>query len=157
MAKNMISFHRHKVAGTLSSLLGNAIEFCESKYASKQLAIEFDIDAGLECEQMPGSTLSTIRDLVEQACERSPAGCQVLITVVETTAGIEVEVADEGQMVLGEGDSVLESAGIQARKSREAWRQVVTSTAEVFCTNCPQGGVAWTVVIPAAMQAQNAA
>jgi len=155
MAKNMISFHRHQVAGTLSSLLGSAVEYCETKYASKKLTIEFDIDAGLEREQVSGSTLNTIRDLVEQACDRSPAGCQVLITVIETNAGIEVEVADEGQMVLGEGDSV--SAGIQARKSRESWRQVVSSTAEVFCTNCPQGGVAWTVVIPTAMQAQNAA
>lgn len=149
-------FHTQQEFGSLYAMLQVAMEASRAKYPETELSLEFD--NGLSAQQISLAISETIQELVEQACQRSPIGSQVLITALRTSAGIEIEVADEGQMVLTDADVELRAeVGVPALKCRQAWGTSKHSGTRVFCTNCPQGGVAWTVLIPTAMPAQNAA
>ena len=154
----MNSFPIHNSIGTaLGTALQEVVLACQQEIAANELTVEVDVESGLDGYVLTSELQSTLRHLLSRACGRSPNNSQILITAIDTVSGVEIEVADEGQMILdGRSESDVELSSVRAFRCRETWATNL-SRGNVFCTNCPQGGIAWTIVIPSAMQAQHAA
>ena len=95
------------------------------------ICLEIDIDMSLEVPADPGRTVELLKTLVGQSLAEMPKGGDLSITAVETSHGVELELADTG-------------CDIQDRATRLPLAAAAIG-AQVTWQNCPQGGAAVTV------------
>ena len=116
---------------------------------SADFCVELDIPSHLHCPADGDAIAQLVGTLVGsslEACTESEHGevpCELLITACELGGRVEIEVADNGP----------------AADSRPHRIPLVTAqlNANLFWQDCPQGGVAVTVVIPVSQQVRKAA
>ncbi|WP_235908659.1 ATPase [Roseiconus nitratireducens] len=96
------------------------------------LEMDIDVEMPIPCDNQRAADL--IIALCTQALTAMPDGGDLLITAVETARGIELEIADSGTDVsTRERHLPIAAAAIQA---------------DLTWQNCPQGGVAVTILFP---------
>lgn len=92
-----------------------------------------EVDPSLEFQLSPMRVREVLQELVHASLLRMPEGGHLDWTAVVTPRGLELEVADTSD---GNGDSSHDAAvGSSGRVTIE-------------CHDCPQGGVAHTLIIP---------
>lgn len=99
------------------------------------VCLELDIDLKIPVPCDHQRTADLITALSRQALDAMPDGGDLMITACQTSAGLELEIAD---------------SGIDASK-RERHLPIVAAAlnAELQWQNCPQGGEAVTILFPA--------
>ncbi len=98
------------------------------------VCLDLEIDPNLDISTEPLATVELIRALTRQALEEMPKGGDLTVTACDTSDGIELEMADSGVDSDQRSQRIpLCAASIGARLS---WQ------------NCPQGGVAVTILFP---------
>lgn len=132
----------------------------------KQLTVEVDAEnVGYDLHS-PSWLYAAVESLVEHAVGRSPQGGELSITLLKSKRGVEIEVADSGSsenprvsaafapssVHYDQSMSGLEwSAGfaeVAADRLNSVGRSGLPSQGRLFCARCPQGGLAWTLVVP---------
>ena len=98
------------------------------------ICLEMDVDVDLPVPANTARTCDLIRALVGQSLVEMPEGGDLTITALETTHGVELEIADTGCDVGARSQSRPMAAG--AIEASLHWK------------NCPQGGASVTVVFP---------
>ena len=99
------------------------------------IALELDVDFDLSSPVDPASLTGLLTHLMQQAIDEMPDGGDLTITACQTARGLEMEIADTGE----------------AAESRRRTLPMITAalSADVSWQNCPQGGAAVTIVLPA--------
>ncbi len=119
----------------------------------KRLAVEVDLDISTPNLALGQALLTTFEHLLSMVIDRCPFGGELLITALETEEGLEFEFADSGEGI----PLSLEKNRLSAFKPAEVdgeifnlWPPLARTEqrldCQVFCTRCPQGGLAWTLV-----------
>jgi len=111
-----------------------------------EVRIELDVAADLPLPAEPATIQAGLGPLLAAACAaaaRGPAGsgpriCEVLVTAVETAAGLELEVADSGP-----GPAGLPAAAVAAARQFAG-----RCGGDVHLAACPEGGAAVTLRLP---------
>jgi len=100
------------------------------------VCLEMDIESDLPIPCDKGRTADLIAALAQQALAAMPDGGDLMITGCRTSSGIELEIADSGNDV----------------KHRERHLPIAAAAiqADLEWKNCPQGGVAVTILFPPA-------
>lgn len=105
------------------------------------VCLELDIDGELPIPCNKSRTADLIAALTQQALAAMPDGGDLMITACESANGIELEIADSGDDVdRRERHLPISAAAVQADLE---WR------------NCPQGGVAVTILFPPTQTSRN--
>jgi hypothetical protein len=99
------------------------------------VCLELDIELELPVPSDSQRTADLITALSQQALQAMPDGGDLMITACETDAGIELEIADSGIDV--------------ANRERHLPIAAAAINADLTWQNCPQGGVAVTILFPA--------
>ena len=104
------------------------------------VCLELDIEPDLPIPSDQRRTADLIAALTQQALAAMPDGGDLMITGCETRDGIELEIADSGDDV----------------KHRERHLPIAAAAiqADLQWKNCPQGGVAVTIVFPPGQSSQ---
>ncbi len=133
----------------------STLQSLEPTLSRGQLRVECDIQAIASRDCSPGISKAT-HHVLKRVAEHSPRGGIIEISGIETSNGIEIEIAD--------GADAFELEAMPAflcqQKSHHAMSRLFhepVSNLKVFSTRCPQGGTAWTIVLPQAMSARRAA
>lgn len=141
----------HSVQDAIESTL----QSLEPILARGQLRVEWDIEAIASCACSPGLSTAMHR-VLQRVAEHSPHGGIIEISGIETPFGTEIEIADGADAF--EVDAM--PAFLCQQKSGHAVGPSIhepVTNLKVFSTRCPQGGTAWTIVLPRAMSARRAA
>lgn len=102
------------------------------------VCLELEIDPHLSVPANAAQTVELVRALTRQALDEMRQGGDLMVTACETAEGIEFEMADNG-------------TDVETRSQRIPL--VAASLGAKICwQNCPQGGVAVTVLFPARSQ-----
>lgn len=92
----------------------------------------------------------SVRRVLRRAIERCPKNGELTITSIRTERGLEVEIADSGHIPsTGEaGQWVAWNPTPQDMGHvRDRITAVQSNSCDIFCAKCPQGGLAWTIVL----------
>lgn len=108
------------------------------------------VDVDVESSSQPLSRADLLFDILNNvlvhAIESSPKRSRVSISTIETTMGIEIEIADSSDLT---SDSAWSSSFVVEKSERDLRRM-----GGQFCVlNCPQGGVAYSIAIPNSVRA----
>jgi signal transduction histidine kinase len=128
-----------------------------------------DISADICCP--PGLSATADRDmlrramlnLVLNALDAMPAGGELVLTACETKAGLEIEIADSGPGIPATiADRLFEPFFTTKGSGTGLGLAIVERIASAHggkatVTNCPEGGAAFTLVIPQSSQAMERA
>lgn len=145
----ILPFEAPAPCGLRQAMLEVLEDQTESIQAKKlQVELEFEHNARFaECGQ---GLAATLERLVSLAVSRSPFGSTLMITVLVTHRGVEIEVADEGPQqplqarpLIGFGSRLLQDLP----DARVATQAAADERLGLYCGRCPQGGLAWTVVV----------
>jgi hypothetical protein len=127
------------------SSLANSIE-------SKDLLVDLDIDPSAANRFCSSGVSRMVEQLIELAIARSPKHCDLGITILNTRRGLEIEISDCGSTSPDLADGLIAFRSQSIDRIPRATRWVdggkISSEAHLFGARCPQGGMAWTLVIP---------
>lgn len=151
----MVSLFNSSQPEPTGSNLGTAIADLLSQVApqlrAQQISVDLDMDSTASEVRCDSGLLEAIRNLLDLAILRCPPESELQISACQTIRGIEVEIADSGHS----SDAATHAfspcdlnqlAGNSSAATRLAAWKAATST-NVYCTRCPQGGLAWTLVL----------
>lgn len=135
----------------LSDLLQEVCEILERDSVRRRVPIEIDAPPYTMIHGDRRQLRGLLLRLIGNAVAASPAGSQIIITAYSDHDGIEVEVADNRaecvDLLLDEG-----LAGGVGDTRPLSWSEVQDLVAEcgaqIFATDCPDGGIAMTVQFP---------
>lgn len=99
------------------------------------VCLELDIDVELPIPCDPQRAADLITALSRQALDAMPDGGDLTVTACHTASGIELEIADSGTDV--------------SHRERHLPIAAAAVNADLQWQNCPQGGVAVTILFPA--------
>ncbi len=142
--------------GGLSVDVNNLLLESASDIQSRSLNV--DLEVAPEAKNLPSmpAAMGPLKNLLQQAIERSPKGGDISIVILNTSRGIEMEVADSGPdpelpvRLAAFGSPRLNGLAV-------ADPQTGGSRCNYYCSRCPQGGLAWTVVLPEEQSARQVA
>ena len=97
------------------------------------LELDIDLELPVPCDKQRTADLITV--LSQQALKSMPDGGDLMITACETATGIELEIADSGMDA--------------SNRERHLPIAAAAINAHLTWQNCPQGGVAVTILFPA--------
>ena len=97
------------------------------------LELDIDLELPVPCDKQRTADLITV--LSQQALKSMPDGGDLMIMACETATGIELEIADSGMDA--------------ANRERHLPIAAAAINANLTWQNCPQGGVAVTILFPA--------
>ena len=145
-----------RLATTVDTCLGRVRE----RLDARRLSVQIDMDGEVD----PGHTRAiaqALSGLLDLTIERSPDGGELYVSARRTVRGVEVELSEPS-----DPPSTLAPRALSPCRLRDlpdgiwqAWTRVASTlpTWELYCARCPQGGTAWTVVLPNRMAARRAA
>jgi K+-sensing histidine kinase KdpD len=157
---------RHKLPGQLkhvsvTQLISDVIEESKSEIGTRNLEVEFDdqlIEAKIDSELI----LVAFRALMKNAMESSPDESELTITMIDGPHHWEVEVADsshhgrqklnteiEDQELSDPNEGLAVILPFPANENlRIAYRAAIEHGGQIQSWQCPQGGMAYVLVIP---------
>jgi hypothetical protein len=129
------------------------LETQQSTLVQKRLRIEMDLHADIAMQTCTQEVRSAIEMVLGLAIDRSPRDGVLSIIGCLTERGIELEIADDGDEL-----KLPRFAAVRVSE----WGRLVPAPrtpATVCCvgTPCPQGGMAWTMVLQRSQSAAKAA
>ena len=140
---------------------GQALERLSSRIRSKQISVILDCDDSASRIYCSPKLTRAVECLLELAITRSPKCGEVDVTVLHSQRGIEIEVADCGSQHSDASESCgafrCQPIADVPRPGRSATGAALPADASLYCARCPQGGVAWTLVISESAAALKAA
>lgn len=97
------------------------------------LELDINVELPIPCDADRAADL--IKALSRQALDAMPDGGDLVVTACQTSSGIELEIADSG--------------GDVSHRERHLPIAAAAVNADLQWQNCPQGGVAVTILFPA--------
>ncbi len=109
----------------------------------KRVAIQLELDRALESTACSPTIQAAVERVLDLAIARAPQQSQLLITACPTRHGLEIEIADDGD------ESLLPRCNAFSPYDCREFIQLAGSQQDydVYGITCPQGGLAWTLVI----------
>ncbi|MEM7557784.1 MAG: hypothetical protein AAF394_01550 [Planctomycetota bacterium] len=140
---------------SIQDAIESALQSLGPALSRGQLRVECDIEAIASCACSPGLSTAMHR-VLQRVAELSPHGGIIEISGIETPFGTEIEIADGAEAF--EADA-MPAFLCQQRSDHEVSPSIHEpgTNLRVFSTRCPQGGTAWTIVLPRAMSARRVA
>lgn len=133
-----------------TTLLEQVVQHCLTRksttIATKRLQVNVDLSSvfAIACDREWLSSI--VQQLIDLAIDRSPSSSHLSMTACQSNGHIEFEIADEGS---GEDSLPGITSAWYEPKNHPFQRYQVSEQDIVRCTRCPQGGVAWTLRLPA--------
>jgi signal transduction histidine kinase len=156
--------HRRRTSFSLRSLVEEVIaRTLASRLASQAIAVVLNVPADQAIVANRPMLRWAIEDLILNAIAAMPGGGELVVTSAAGRGAVELEIADSGPPL---SDDALRHAfdlSPVASQGRETGtlstvRQIVElHGGEVTAVNCPDGGVACTLLIPQPAQLEAAA
>ena len=138
----------------IRGLIEELLESLEPQLAAQNIRASVDCAAGLVASVDPEMLRRSLLNLMLNALDVLPAGGELVITVCATAAGLEIEVADSGPGVpsplterLFEPFFTTKSGGTGLGLAIVE-RIAAAHGGRVTVTNCPEGGAAFTLILP---------
>jgi signal transduction histidine kinase len=135
-------------------LLGEVIEALEPQLAAQEIDARIDCPSGLVVDADGDMLRRAMLNLLLNALDALPAGGEIVITACLTAAGLEIEVADSGPGIpqplidrLCEPFFTTKSSGTGLGLAIVE-RIAAAHGGRVLVANCPEGGAAFTLLIP---------
>lgn len=136
---------RHKEPRKLA--LRDAIRFeletQQSTLAHKRLRIDIDLDPEIAMTPCSAAVCAAIETVLGVAIDRSPRGGELSIIGCCTSQGIELEVADDGDETYFPRFRAFQNEDCGQLISASSSRSQVSFVGAL----CPQGGMAWTILL----------
>ncbi len=140
---------------SIQDAIESTLKSLEPTLSRGQLRVECDIQAIASHDCSLGISKAT-HHVLQRVAEYSPRGGIIEISGIETPLGLELEIAD--------GADAFEVEAMPAFLCQQRSHHAMSclfhepiSNLKVFSTRCPQGGTAWTIVLPRVMSARRAA
>jgi len=146
--------HRGPVA--VAALLEETLESLAPQLEAQNIQATIDCPAGLACTADRDMLRRAVLNLVLNALDVLTAGGEIVLTAVRTTAGLEIEVADSGPGVAATNlDRLFEPFFTTKPGGTGLGLAIVERIAaahggRVAAANCPEGGAAFTLLLPQA-------
>jgi len=155
MVKFAVGTHWHPPKDSLQQAVASAVGRLRRRLRDKDLTLELDLDPEVRATPCPSGVEFAVQQLLVTAIEHSPPHSELLVSACRTVRGVEIEVADDGPSAAKPSNAFqpCDQAGLLSSDSVRGW----LSALEFYCTRCPQGGVAWTIVLPHSLAAVRAA
>ncbi len=144
---------------TLRQVIETALEFHQTDLRELQISVELEVErqvAELACQSHVETCLL---ELLQSAIAHCNCESQLTISACRTARGVEIEIAD--------ADSLTDDVPANAFSRCQAWspgvdrssahRWASATAPDVYHTRCPQGGQAWTMVMPSRLARAKAA
>lgn len=134
---------------SIADALQAAIEqYCPAETAG-QRPIEIELDPRLATTRCDLRARELLDELVHRTLACSPAHAELSFSAWLTPRGIEIELATSGSLP----DSMPHSAFSRVDQQTYQWpkhgsRLLGSRGYTLYCARCPQGGQAWTLVLP---------
>ncbi|MCA9134146.1 MAG: hypothetical protein KDA45_13355 [Planctomycetales bacterium] len=151
----MVKFTNHAPYGsnTLHQVITGALERESTGLRTKRLSVDLDLEPSLVETSCSSGVAEAVGRLLRAAIERCPPQGDLQLSVSETIRGVELEIADSGRQneplrvnAFARCDQ-RDLAKFRETLSRRRTWQPVAEDHEIYCTRCPQGGMAWTIVL----------
>lgn len=151
----MVKLHIAATEKTVREALRALVSKRHAEIQRKRLTVEIDVEHSLTDGQIGWRLQDAFERLLGLAIQRCPEDTELTVTAISTSRGTEVEIADSG----ANGETQHSPSKLTAFAPCEISRlpgylnSARTSVArddaamELYCTRCPQGGLAWTVVM----------
>ena len=133
------AFGTFETDNSLAGAVNSAVSNCDAEIGAKQLIIRRDVSLSALRVDCSAHTSVLIDRMLLRAVSNAPCGSEIEICVIATAHGWEVEVADEGS----DADCC---AAFQT--SLDGAQHLGSTSPEIQCLRCPQGGVSWKLIIP---------
>ena len=137
------SRRKHSEATNVAKFCRNTLRFCREELSRRQVHFELDVDAELVVTLPHDIVEPALRWVLVDACDHTPKGETLDISVLQTSDSVEIEIADARQTV---GQSLRETHDTFMRSPFVMRALSVGISVETHV--CPQGGLARTLVIP---------
>ena len=136
---------------TLLQRTHRVLQVLSERIRAKRLTIELDFDLEAASSACSMRISRAVEQLIELAISRSPDCSELEITVLHSQRGMEIEVADCGMASASawDGQGAFRTQPLEELPSGQtsATAGRLPENAKLFCSRCPQGGLAWTLVV----------
>ncbi len=138
----------------VAALVGDVCQALKPQLDAQKIDTDIDIPAGLRLLADRDMVRRALLNLVLNALDAMADGGELTVTAVNTSAGVEIEVADSGP---GLSEDVIGRAFEPFFTTKQGGTglglAIVFQTAqvhggEITAANCPQGGAAFTLIFP---------
>jgi K+-sensing histidine kinase KdpD len=126
------------------------IDSLANSLQQRQISLDLDLERHLQRLYCHSNVGPMLRELVQHALDRSPPRAELSISACQTQRGIEIEVAECQPLP----DAARPNAFARYQPQLSHPRRAATLAApaaregcDLYCTRCPQGGQAWTLVV----------
>ena len=110
---------------------------------SKKIRVDVDLDNDLAQAPCAPAVRSAIEHILQLAIARNPRHSELQITACTTSRGLEIEIADAGD----ETDFPRLNAFVPQDCRQLVELPLGPQDFELYGSSCPQGGMAWTIVV----------
>ncbi len=138
----------------LRTLVGDVCQSLAPQFEAQGIALELDIPAGMEVSADAGMLRRAVLNLLLNALDAMPQGGELTLTGWEGPRGVELEIADSGPGLHEEQlERVFEPFFTTKEGGTGLGLAIVSRIAHahggfIRAQNCPQGGAAFTILIP---------
>lgn len=138
----------------LSLLIRDAIQSLESMLSKSRIHTELSLTTSLNVFVDPDMLRCAIKNLLVNAIDEMPNGGDLVMTVWQTEAGVEIEVADSGPGIDTEAFERLFNPAFSTKGCRRGSGLAIVQQiielhqGKVIVENCPEGGAAFTLRVP---------
>jgi signal transduction histidine kinase len=139
-------------------LLHEVVQALEPQLRAQDIAAEIDCPRGMSATADGDMLRRAVLNLVLNALDAMPAGGDLVLTACQTTAGLEIEIADSGPGVPAPiVDRLFEPFFTTKGSGTGLGLAIVERIASAHggkasVMNCPEGGAAFTLIIPQSSQ-----
>jgi len=126
---------------TIEQLMKQLLQTNAGPLKDRQITVEVDCDSHGEAVTSDEQLLNALSLILQYASECSPVGSRLSLSTFSTSQGTEIEIADNSDLT---ADSAREGSFVIAKAGRDLHGAGVSMN----LLNCPQGGVAYSIVLP---------
>lgn len=144
----------------VAGLLGDVCQSLSPQFDAQGIAVKIDCPRGRSAQADQDMLRRAVLNLVLNAVDAMPNGGELILTACHTAAGLEIEVADSGPGVPADAaDHLFEPFFTTKSSGTGLGLAIVERIAEAHggrasVRNCPEGGAAFTLVIPQSTRAE---
>ena len=145
---------------SVTQLVSELVDLHKSNFAQHSIRIEMDMQP-IQATIKPSLISAALSGLILNAIETTPPGGEVSITSIDGIHQWEIEVADSShvgktgdfaKLDIATNDSDLDFPVLipfpRSENLRDAYRAAFKHEGQIQCWGCPQGGMAYVLVIP---------
>jgi hypothetical protein len=136
---------------TVAVAIAHSLDLEQTRVDQKKLVIDIDLEQSVGVLPCGLGVVNALQRLLKLAISRCPPKGDMQVTACRTFRGIEIEIADSGNENyvpwMNAFSPCPPSLLIEGPVSRapSKWRSG-DANFDLYCTHCPQGGVAWSLV-----------